>query len=148
MAVRVTICCGTMTMTLIFFARTGRDAEIARLIAQIHGAAGRADFGRRPAQKPPIFRNQRALFIDLPDGKLFQIVENDKIRPETRRDGAEVVQTVMARGVDGGDLQRADGRQAEPDGFAHAMINVTFVYQVAGELVVGGEGTILRVVRS
>src|SRR5208337_3665801 len=62
-------------------------------------------------------------------------------------DGGEVEQNVMARGVDGGDLQGADGRQAEPDGLAHAMVNVTFAHEVAGELVVGGEGAVLRVVR-
>src|ERR1035437_298230 len=147
MAVRVTICCGTISMTLIFFPPAGPNAEVARLIAQIQGAAGQADFGRRPAKKPPVFRNQHALFVNLADGKFFQVVEHDKVRPEARRDGAEVLQTVMPRGVDGGDLQRADGRQAEPDGLAHAMVNVTFVHQVAGELVVGGEGAVLRVVR-
>ena len=94
-----------------------------------------------------VLGDEHAFFVSLPDLKIFQIVKHNKIRPETRRDRAEISQAIMARGVDAGDLQRGDRRQAELDGFADAMINVAFVHEIARELVIGREGTILRIMR-
>ena len=52
-----------------------------------------------------VLRDEHALLVGLPDPKLFQILEDDEVRPVTRGDGAEVAQPVMPRGIDGGDLQ-------------------------------------------
>ena len=42
----------------------------------------------------------------------------------------------MTSNVNGRDLQRSDWRQAELDGLANAMIDMTFVHQIAEMIVI------------
>ena len=75
----------------------------------------------------------------MPHVELLQIVEDDEVGPITRRNRAVILETVMASGVDRSHLDGGDRRDAERDRFPDRMIDVPFVHEVAGQLVVGGE---------
>ena len=48
----------------------------------------------------PILRNQYSLLVSLADLELLQIIEDDEVRPITRRDRAKISQPIMPRGID------------------------------------------------
>src|SRR5205814_5228162 len=86
--------------------------------------------------------HEDTFFVGLADGQVLQVVEDNKVGPETGSDRAEVAKTIMPSGVDGSDLEGRHGGHAHLNGLAHTMVNVAFGDEIAGELVIRGEGTV------
>ena len=110
-----------------------------RAIAQVHRAARLFRALSFRSKIFPVFGHECAFLVNAFDLELREIVEDDEVRPEPRRDRPMVPEAVIARRVDRPHLNRRDRRHAECDGFPNRMIDVPFVDQIARQLVVGGE---------
>jgi len=102
--------------------------EILRgAIAQVHRAARLFRAGTLFAKVIPVLRHQRPFLVNALNLKLREIIEDDEVRPVTRRDRTVVLQPVMARGVNRPHLNCGDGRHAVFDGLADRMIDTLIV---------------------
>ena len=107
----------------------------------------RIDLGRFKRRDVLSVEHQLALFVDLEDVEVIEVVDDDKVGEEARRDRAAVVEQEVARGVvarafDGDD--RVDARFDRP---AHDVVDVTLFEQVIRVLVVCAEHTVGVILR-
>ena len=107
----------------------------------------RVDLGRFKGRDGLAVEHELAFFIDLKNVEIVKVVDDDKIREEARRDRAAVVEQEVARGVVARAFDGDDRVDARLDGAAHDVVDVAFLKEVVGVLVVGTEhavGVVLR----
>ena len=107
----------------------------------------RVDLRRFEGRDGLAVEHELAFFIDLKNVEIVKVVDDDKIREEARRDRAAVVEQEVARGVVARAFDGDDRVDARLDGAAHDVVDVAFLKEVVGVLVVGTEhavGVVLR----
>ena len=126
----------------------GKDFKVVwRLIAHVHRATRRRHWCGRCGQIFSVLGDQNPLLVSLAHGEILQVIKHYKVGPVPRRDGSVVAQSIVTSGVDGGDLERCQGRHAKSDRGPHAMINMSLIYEIARQFVICGERTVHRIVR-
>src|SRR5204862_4799257 len=80
----------------LFRSVCGHD-EILLSITQVHCAPRLIGLSLPRVEIIPVLGDQLSLFINLSDLELFQIIDNNEIRPISRRDRTVIFQSVISR---------------------------------------------------
>jgi len=107
----------------------------------------RIDLGLFKRRDGLAVEHQPALFVDLKDVEIVEVVDHDKVREEARRDRAAVVEQEVARGVMTRAFDGNDRVDAHFDGAAHDVVDVSLFEQIVRVLIVGAEHTVGVILR-
>ena len=123
---------------------------LRREMGEMEGVVGPADQvgvdhrgGEVPDGGPVV--HLHALFEDLLDVEVLEVVDDHEVRQVPRRDGPPVVEEVVPRRVVAGHPDGQNGVRPQADSLPDVVVDVALLQQVIGVLVVAAEHAPLRV---